>query len=205
MRTTPLQRSLAALATTIACLALMATPAAATPHDADITGGEISLIKTGVTYVLYPTPPGSTCPTSTPTLEIDITGTSATVTALDIRSIQSFGLANGLMVFSRSPLGNTAGTLTGTTLTSMTVGLQVDVYSSYDATTCTPTGATACRLGVALPLTGTVTGATASDTFSLVGSSLSSLQPMPTCTAGPSVLIGTTVNMTSPLDGHLTS
>ncbi len=66
MDTRHLRRSLAAVATTIACVITMANPAGAVVHDGQIAGGVITFVKAfppvSETLELVPTP--ATCPRS---------------------------------------------------------------------------------------------------------------------------------------------
>jgi hypothetical protein len=204
MRRTHLRRAFAAVATAIACLVVTATPTAATAHDGDITGGEVVFTKPGVTEVLDL--PQTACST-TAALDLDVTGTAVTVTALSMKSTSFFSLyppSSFLSIFTRSTSGLTSGTLTGTTLTTMRVPVEVSVYSSYDFT-CTPTGTSVCKIAFLLQLSGTLTGTTVSSTYSLVGSSIGTVIANPTCGAGPSYIIGTTAFVTTAITGHLTT
>lgn len=208
MNATHLRRSFVAVASAITVLVVMAGPAAATGHDVTITGGQITLTKTGVTDVidLAPaTPPCSSAPT--PTLDLDVTGTAISVTDFDAVDIWTLGGPTALRVLTRSGVGDTAGTYNATTGTfsSLRVGIAMTFYTAYDATTCAPTGTPVCTLAFLLHLSGTLSGTTVSSTVSLTGSSVGSVVAFPTCTAGPSILIGTTATVTSAITGHLTT
>ncbi len=200
---THLRRSLAAVLTALACLALMANPAAAVTHDAVITGGQLTFTKTGITPVVLDLVPHD-CVTD-PTSQLDITGTSVSVTAIDMRSLDFlYPATTGLLsVFTWQSTLTTAGTLTGTTLTGLRLTMRITIYSTGGS--CTPTGTPVCTLAMILDLSGTLTGTTTSSTFSLTGSSPFNVATNPTCTAGPSYIVGAAVAVTSPITGHLTS
>lgn len=194
------RRSLAALGTVIACLATMAVPTAATVHTAALTGGQLTLTKTGVTEVIDA---GSTTSCTLPsTIQVDDgTGTTLAVTALNASHVQHFSTsASYLMVLTRSTVGNSAGTLNSTTtphtITSMRVAV---VMTFYNTTSCTPTGTPVCNLAVLLHLSGTSTSTSAGSNFTLTGTSVGTVVANPTCTAGPSHIIGTSAATTSAL------
>ncbi len=211
MNTTHLRRSLAAIATATACLVLMASPAAATPHDADITGGVMTFTKTGYSPENINFSPGTpSC--AGPTMALDETGTTITVTALNYSHVVTYVNANGgaggtyLTVLTRSTVGNSAGVLNSTvtphTITNMRVGIMITVYNTQ---TCTPVGAPICRLAYVLNLGGSSTSVSASGTFSLTGNSVGNVIAFPNCAAGPIDLVGTSVTVTNPITGHLTT
>ncbi len=208
MKTTHLRRSLAAVATAIACLAVMAGPASATPHDVDITGGVIRLTKTGLTPEDIDLAPTATPSCTNPsTLQVDENGTTAIVTSLDSSHIKHFPSSSSwLWVLTRSPFGNVAGALDSTvsphTITSMRVGVLVTIYNT---TGCTPTGTPICNAAFSLQVNGTSTSTSSGDTFSLTGVSVGTIAAAPTCAAGPSYLIGSTSTVTSPITGTLTT
>ncbi len=205
MNPTPLRRSLAAVATAVACLALMAHPAAATTHDISITGGEITLTKPGYSEAFDIGPGTPSCSSS---MTADENGTTVAVTALSAAHVHHFFGSAGayLVVFTRSPVGSSPGTIDSTstphTITSLQVGILVRIY---DTTTCTPTGTPLCSLGLILRLDGTSTSLTVSSAFSLTGGSVGTVAAFPTCTAGPTLYIGTTATVTSAITGHLST
>ncbi len=198
-----LRRSLAAVLTALACLTLMVTPAAAVTHDADITGGEITFTRSGFTPFAFH-PASASC--TAPTLELDVTGTSVDVTDFGMAThgfLIDPGLGSFLAVFTRSPLGSSTGTLSGTNLTSLRFGIVVTFYSTAS---CTPTGTPLCTIAFLLHLGGTLTGTTTSSTFSLTGSSTGTTAAFPTCVAGATYYtIGLSASVTSAITGHLTT
>lgn len=201
MKTTHLRRSLAVVATTLACLAVMATPAAATPHGVDLTDGLLEFAKAGVYETIDLSSP--TC-SPAPTLELDVTGTAVSITDVSVTS--HFPDANVLTVVTPSAIGNTSGTLSGTAITPLRVALTMTLYGT---TGCTPTGTPLCTLGVLLGLSGTLSGTTASDAVSLHGQSVGNVVALGGCAFGLTFLVGTTL-VISPfpgfvLTGHLTS
>ncbi len=192
MTATLLRRSLAALATatTIACLAV-ASPAAAAAHDAGLTGGQITLTKSGITPVVFNLGATMSC-TIPSTIQVDDgTGTTLAVTALNRSHVENYGTSNYLTVMTRSTSGNVAGTLNSTTtphtITSMRVAV---VLTIYNTTSCTPTGTAVCTVAVILNLNGTSTSTSPGSNYSLTGSSVGNVASFPTCTAGPSHIVG---------------
>ncbi len=214
MNKTHLRRSLAALATAFVCVIAMGNPAAAVPvtYRAEITGGEVTVTKTGITpevFNLNPTTPSCTVPS---TLDVHFTSntTSSNVTVTAFNSSHVVTFANGgtyLVVMTRSAFGNVAGHLNSDnnphTITGLRVGIQITVYNTAS---CTPTGSPICTLGVQLAATTlTTTSVSTSTNFSLTGSSVGTIVALPTCSTGPSYLIGASVNTTAPITGHLSS
>ncbi len=205
MKKTHLRRALAAVGTAIACLGIMANPAAATPHEADLTGGIITLTKTGVTETIDLTP-GGTGSCGTGALDFDETGTAISVTSFTASSVRTFSTTGTfLAVIDQSTIGNSPGTLNSTTnphtITGLRVGVRVNIYQT---TGCSTTGLTPiCQLGIVLNLSGTSNSMSASNTFSLTGASVGTMAAFPTCTTGPSYLVGTTATVTTPITGHI--
>ncbi len=207
MKKTYLRRSLAAVATAVACLAIMGNPAAATTHDASLTAGEVTLTKTGMTPEVIDLAPGGTGSCGTGTLTVDETGTAVGVTALSASAVRTFGTTGTfLAVLSRSTTGNTNGTLNSTatphTITNMRVAIVITIYNT---TGCTPTGTPICTLAIILNLSGTSTSITTSNTFTLTGASVGNMVAFPTCATGPSYLIGSASTVTSAITGHITT
>ncbi len=216
-RRTSLRRSLVAMVTAIVCLVALGNPAAGVPatYDVIITGGLIGLSKTGVNEVidLIPTTPSCTAPS---TLQAHFTSATVSsnvnVTAISSSHVRTFGFSGTfLAVLTRSTVGNSAGHITaqGTapahTVASMRVGIQIRIYNTAgQINPCDPIGNPICTLALVLHLGGNSTSISTSNTFSLTGSSVGTVVAFPTCTAGPTYLIGTTAVVTSPLTGHLT-
>ncbi len=201
MNKTHLRRSLAAVITTVACLAIMANPASATVVNAEITGGEITLAKTGVTEVIDLTPGTgggtTTCPAGV--LQVDVQASTINVTALSVTGVRPIGATNYLAVLTR--LGSVAGTKSGGTITNMKLTVGAAIYSVPTTGCAVPTTPPLCRLAVQATLNGTYTGTLLNigDTATLTGASNGTVVANPTCTAGPSFLLGTTLTVTQPL------
>ncbi len=198
MTATHSSRSIAALATAIACLALVANPAAAVVHDVEITNGPTLLTKVGVSEWLNFS---GFCQYAT--LTADLTGTSISVTAMGSSDTPAFSTGTLLTVLTRSPSGNSPGVLgvgTTHTITSLRIGVVATIYNTLG---CVPTGTPVCTVAFILSLSGTSTSVTPSQTLTLSGSSVGSVVSFPTCTAGPTQLLGTTAFTT--LTAHLTT
>ncbi len=210
MKKTHLRRSLAALATAIACVAIMGNPAAASAtYTAVINSGVITLTKTGMTpevVDLAPTTPSCTNP-STLTVTTTSTTSSSTVsvTAINASHIRTFGATGTyLTVLTRSASGNVAGHIDSTTTPHTVTGSRVSiVITVYNTTSCTPTGTPICTLAVSLNLNGFTTSISDDSSFTLTGSSQGTVVAFPTCAAGPSYLIGSASTATSPITGDL--
>lgn len=205
MNKTHLWRSIAALTTAIACLAVMASPAPATTHDVTITGGVIRLTKTGVSedVDLDPSTPSCTNPS---TLQVDEDGTTVSVTALNASHVKSFFGGSFLWVLTRSTTGNVAGTLSSTSVPHTITSVRAAVVATiYNTTSCTPTGTPVCTIASIFHMTGTSTSTSATQTFSLTGTSVGTVVAFPTCTAGPSGILGTSSTTPSPITGTITT
>lgn len=205
MDTTRLRRSLAVVVTAVAGLIAFAHPAAAAVHTSQITSGSSTLTKTGVTETLSF---GSTTSCSGTTMQIDLgtetVGASVSVTALSQSHVQPYSSGSYLTVLTRSTTGNTAGTLGGSTGTHTLSTFRVAIVSTiYNTTSCTPTGTPVCTVAILFALSGTSTSTTVGNTFSLTGSSVFTTVAFPTCTAGPSQILGTTSTTTTPITGTL--
>ncbi len=213
MPTIHLRRSIVAVTTAIACLVALANPAAAVPvtYRAEITAGQVTVTKTGITPTVFDLSPASLCaPGATADLDLssDTTSSSVSITAFDAALVTDFGLGGTpyLVVLTRSPFSNIPGHLdsdsTPHTITGSRHGLVIRIYLT---TGCTPTGNPVCTLGVALGLSNvTTTSVSPSTTFSYDGSSVGTIAGFPTCATGPSQILGATVTVTSPVTGHLT-
>ncbi len=206
MRTTPLRRSLVAIGTAIACLIATATPTSATLYSAEITSGALVSSKTGVTEAFAFNPITTSCIDWDVQLD-DSTGTTLRAIAFDGR--HAYAYSNGqsyLTEIVQSNVGNSAGALGSTstphTVTNMRIGFASTIYNT---TGCTPTGTPLCQVGFILSLSGTTTSTSVSSDFSLVGSSVGTVVGFPTCLAGPSQILGTSLVTTSPIMGHYTS
>ncbi len=217
MHTKHLRRSLTAVVTALACLLALSTPAAATPttYTAAVTGGEITITKTGITPEVIDLGSTTSCAGTNINVGFSSTTTSSQVTVTAFSSSHVTTFANGgsyLVVLTRSPVGNTSGHLdsdtiphtidTSTTGTSPRVGIVATVYNT---TSCTPTGTPVCTLGLIIGMTAVTTiSVSISTTFGFSGASVGTIAAFPTCTAGPSFLVGSAVTVTSPVVGHFT-
>jgi hypothetical protein len=215
MQTKNLRRTLAAVVTALACLMALGNPAAAIPttYTATIATGEITITKTGITPEVINLGSTTSCTGSTINVNFTSNTTSATVTVTAFNGSHVTSFANGgsyLVVLTRSASGNTPGHLNSTT-TPHTIGPvgttppRVSIVATvYNTTSCTPTGTPVCTLALSLTLTNiTTTSVSTSTTFSFTGSA-PTIVAFPTCTSGPSFLLGSAVNVTSPVTGHFT-
>ena len=183
-----LRRSVVALATAFACLALMGSPASAAVITADITAGTVTLINsTGTTTDDIALGPGVTTLGANCANSIAVT-TTASTTSISNWNITTFAvvarfkLGGTWYVASLQRTGSVAGTVTAVTTTSATLNsatLNLDArifttaFQNDTDTECTTNG-NKCRFsGVALSLQGTYSGdlhnPAVSDTASLNG------------------------------------
>ncbi len=211
MNRTHLRRSLVAVTTVVVGLVAVAGPAAAATHDADVTGGVITLYGTGSVvkdaYDLAPVVP----PCGTSTLELDVTTTGTIgVTGLQSKTVANHPVATGnpfLRVLTYIPQGTAYGTLTGAgpyTITDMRVIVEMTSYSSGDYSGCVPgPGSGTCTIAFLLELDGTLTGTTPTSTVSLTGGTAFSTASLG-CLTGFG-LVGTTAVVTTPITATLTT
>ncbi len=209
MNTSRPRRSLAAVATAIACLATMAGPAAATPaaHTATITGGTFIKTKTTFTIPIDLAPTPASCAPATFNMATTSTTTSSTATVTGFNWSHRLDYGTGpthLTTLTQSTMGNVPGHIDSTTTPHTLTGLRVGlIWTVYSSTGCTPTGTPVCTLAVLFNLSGTTTSLSTSTTFSFNGSSQGSFVGFSTCTAGPAFSIGATSSVTLPITGHL--
>ncbi len=190
-----LWRSLAAVTTAIACLAVMTTPAAAI--GSSLVDGNITFTKSGVPVgTLDLGPPTASC---TDSLTFGITGASITVTALN----WSHNDGTYLQVITRSNTGNSAGTITASPPLHLVSSLRFGmVMKFYETSSCTPTLFPVCVLTVVFQVLGTLTSLTGSGTYAFNGSSTTTVGSLP-CTGPLAAFVGATSAATSPIVGHL--
>ncbi len=192
MNTTHLRRAVVAVATAVACLVTLATPSGAVLLNATINGGQFTFVKTGVTETI---PLTSTGACGTPTLVTSITGTVFSMTVFSTSQVTAFaGGGSYLSVFTRSTSGNSAGTIDTTVTPHVVSNKRIAIVSTvYNTTGCTPTGTPVCTVAFILNLSGTGTSTTTGSSYTLSGGSVGTVVAFPTCAAGPSQLLGTTV------------
>ncbi len=203
MNTTHLWRSLIAATTAIACLLGLSNPAGAVLHAHGITGGEITLTKTGVTEVIDLTPgTGTSCGGGT--LEVDETTTTVIVTTLTASGVRTFSTTGTfLVVLTRGTFSNSAGSLNSAANPHIIDSSRSSIVATvYNTTSCTPTGTPICTLAAVVHLAGTSTSTGVSATFTGTSTSVGTVAAFPTCTAGPSYLIGTSSATTVPITSH---
>ena len=218
---TALRRGVVALATTLACLALQATPASASLLGLNITAGTMTLIAstgTGTVTDAIPFIP------STGTGCGDGMGVTATPTAsVNAWAFTSFGYVGRFKVGTTwyvahlARTGGTSGTVTsvtttGATLNSAGLTLRLDIYvatnQSATSTDCSFGATRFCRFAnVNVSLQGTYSGninsPAVSDDFSLTGSgtlgttSPPCSTPFTTYNAGTVTFTGLTANVVS--------
>lgn len=205
---THVRRGAVAIATVVACLMLLATPASATnwvSHSKAVAGaitlhnststttGSIPLADTG----------GTGCGGG---VSFDMTPTSVQVAEWSPVVRFTLGTAHYIAVFSF--LGSTAGALTNVTTTSAdiassTVTLRIDIYAasntSSTATDCAHGTTRLCRYSVTLHLGGTYEGNAAipqvSD-YKNLGSPAANLTVTPPCSVPLTTFIGGTAALT---------
>lgn len=176
MRKKNILRSGAALATALACLALMANPASATVHDAAIRSGEIAFFNTSGTPDFMPTLPlagtgGTGCG---PTLQVTANAsTTGTVDVTTYTSIGRFTLGTTAYVADITRQSSTAGTYNDTTgqASSVQLTVRMDIYAATNqgtATDCAHGTTRACRFSnIALTLSGFYGGSLATPAVGL--------------------------------------
>ena len=171
-----LRRGVVALATTFACLALLADVASAATLTVDIAGGTITFINTTATSTdEIPLGPGVTTLGTDCASSIVVT-TTATTTSVTAWNITTFGVvfrfkwATTWYIADMTRTSSTSGTVTAVTTTSATLNsstltLAINFYTATDQT---DTG-TSCSHGttrksrfasVSLSLQGTYSGST---------------------------------------------
>ncbi len=212
MPTKHFRRTLAAVVTALACLMAVGNPAAAIPttYTATVTGGQLTLTKTGITpevINLNGSTPSCTITSVNVNVTSNTTSSNVTVTAFSASHVKGF--ANGgsyLVVLTRAAFGNVAGHLNSTVTPHTVTGSRIGILATiYNTTSCTPTGTPVCNLAGILAFTNaTTTSVSTSSTFSFSGSTVGTVAANPTCTAGPSFLVGSSGTITSPITGHLT-
>ncbi len=199
----PLRRSLAAVITSLACLVLMANPAAATTHNATINSGVSIFTKPAVLnsidYV-----PVAPCAAGWLVADDYVHGVTFNVPSLDwvgrVTTVTGGATTYLFHIFRTASTAGTLNTATGT-ITNMRLVLKMEIFTA-PTTGCTlPTTGPLCSLSVQLNLSGTYTPAgtlSTGDVATLTGSSVGIVVASPTCTAGPTFLLGTTVTITTP-------
>ena len=201
---TKIRRSVVALATALACLALMAGPASATTHSAAITGGSIVLTATNTLVLTFPW--GGTAGTGCGhTLDLDDTASTADV--IGYSSATRFTLGTGAFVAVVTRTASTAGTVSGTSVSSSTLALRFDIYfaANADPATDCAIGTQVCRLRTTLYFAGTLTGWSVSSTGSLSYPTASAVLSVPPgCVVPFSSWNGSAVTG-GPLAFHITS
>ncbi len=172
---------------------------------ANLVKGNVTLTKTGMTAVVLDFNPLAAGSCSDSSLGLAITGTSIGSTSFMASTVRTFGTTGPyLAVFTRSTTGSSAGTLNTTvtphTVTNMRVAVVMTVYNTTD---CTPAGTPMCTLAMVLNLSGTLTGTTPGSELDVTGASVGSFVAFPTCSSGPSFLIGSSGTVTDSITADL--
>lgn len=204
-------RTLAVVATAVACLVVPTRPVEAAVHEATILDGIVTVYGTGsVPQDTYDLAPYSPLCHPDGVFELDVTGTGTIgVSALDSRTVVSYlGLTGTyLRIVTRIATGSTYGTLTGTgpyTVSDMRVGVRVVYTGSYDETTCENTGLAMCDVTFVLELDGTLTTTTVGATASLTGASVGTVAEGDWCIEPFDELVGSTVALSTPITAVFT-
>lgn len=203
---TKLRRSVAAIATAFACLALMASPASAITHTTTITGGNLVLTATNTLVLTFPFAgtAGTGCG-STLVLDEGATG-DADIASYTSTGRFTFGGLGFVYVLTRT--ASTPGTVSGGGVSSSTLALQIDIFSAANANPATDcaTSTARCRMRTTLYFAGTLSGWGVSDTASLSypTAGLVVASPPPPCVVPFSSWGGGAVTG-GPLDLHITS
>jgi hypothetical protein len=193
-------RPVAVMATVVACLLMFQSPASAVTHSADIADGTLTLTKMDGTvpglFPLFSLAPTGGCPTGT--LQLDITTTTADITSFSVQHPFTMGTGTWVMVITRT--GSTAGTISGTNLTSLGLGLNITIYNNSGSCVL---GTRVCGFNTTLSFSGTITGSTTSDTGTL-STPMADLTLVPTCGPPFVILMGGEAAVTD-LYFHLTT
>ena len=212
---TTLRRSLVTVATTLACLALMASPASAATVTGLVTGGTVTLVSsTGTvtdTFSIGNPVGGTGCAKD---ITLDVTTSTAQLTGLS--SVSRFALSTTYYIMETLLTGSTPGTLTNVTstsatVTSATVTYQVNIYSasnqSSTATDCAHGTTRTCRATMTLSFSGSISGDVSSpavsDTASL-SAPPATMTMTPPCSAPFTTYVGGTASV-SGMTLHITS
>ncbi len=212
MPKTHLRRTVAAVATALACLLPAGIPAAAIPttYTATLALGNITITKTGITPEVINLGSTTSCApggTINANFTSNTTSSNVSVTAFNWSHVVNYANGGGyLTVITRAAFGNVGGHLdssvTPHTITGSRIGLNITIYNTFS---CTPMGDPVCNLGLVLAwANATTTSVSTSNTYSFGGSSVGNIAANPSCSAGPSFLVGAVVTVTSPLGGHFT-
>ena len=201
---TKIRRRVVALATALACLALMAAPASATSHSATVTGGTIVLTTTGSLSLTLPfTGTAGTGCGSTLVLDQDATAGTYEVTGYSSATRFSMGGIGFVAVVTRT--ASTPGTDSGANLYNATLALRIDIFlaANADPATDCATSSLRCKVSTTLQPYGVTPTWTASSTGSLNHSATNAVITHP-CTSPWSSLNWAVVTGAA-LAFHLTS
>ena len=157
-------RGVVALATVLASLGVLASPASAAVLNGAVTGGTVTLINAAVTVTDdIPVPAtvelGAGCVNG---VTITTVGGTTSVTNWSITGwalVYRFKLGGVWYIMEETRTGGTQGTVTGNTLNVATLNLAFNIYvatnQADDATDCTHGTTRTCRFaGVTIPLQG---------------------------------------------------
>jgi hypothetical protein len=197
-----LRRRAVALATALACLAVMVSPASANAtHTLDLTTGTLTSMGGGG-LVMTATIGGSGAANCGTSFTVDVNDHSGPAGIIGVTGSYHFIMSSNHYVAVLTRHTSTAGTM-GSGLINLGVTINVAIYDSATTTSdCTTFGNVRCTLRVTLTLSGTYsqtanpsivasnTGAlsTPNGTFSLV--------PFTTCPTPFSTFVGSTVSFT---------
>lgn len=210
---TQLGRSVVALATALASLVLMASPASATTHATTITGGTFSATPTGT--LTFPTlafggAAGAGCG-STVALDVDHVANTATIPTFT--SLHHFTWFGSHFVSTMTRTASTAGTIGSGSVSGVGLSLSIAIRNAATNTSsnvdCATTGNVLCTWRVTFAFYGNYTQSGtgsigSSDTFSLSSPSATVTLAIGTCYVPFTGLNGGSASING-LTGHVTT
>jgi len=165
-----LRRSVVALATAFASLAILTGPASATTavHPTTITGGTLTAVSSGTFPSTYTRTLGGTAGTGcTTTSSATVDDAAQTIDVTAFSNIAHFILNGNHYVSTITRTGSSSGTYSGGSFTSVTIQLNIVIRAAANNSStdlgCATTGGVLCTLRLAsttspLAFSGTYTG-----------------------------------------------
>lgn len=175
-----------ALATVVASLTIMASPAAAVVHPVTLTGGTVTSINqpgNAQIPVVFAGPVGAGCSSNS---AVDVLpGVPNTIDITVFTSLEHFVLNNIHYVIRVTRLSSIPGTWSNGTINSATLTIDTQIWMAANQSStnfdCVPVGPVLCTLRDTLHLAGTYTGTPSipSATFDLSTTAPAHITPAP--------------------------